>query len=460
VADTLEDLRLNIDALIERLSASRSEESPSPAAEATPADVLDHHIEDLGLKVEGATDLLAELADLLESQSERIETIEQQLGDPDEFLTAPEPQYVRQEPADPQPAVGNDGVDAFAIAEVLRDLKFWLDDRFARVESAVSRLDAAVAEVRDLGAEGDRRVRELEERLLILVDSGLERSLAEPVVPVEAVARHAAQFAAGGELGAAAVSGATGMAPMPSPEPEPPPLNLRHRPVAETAAAEAVAPEVGDVPARAFPGEPQPTAFTPTPAYQPASAFAAVPSPEDEALGRTQSYGPMDGTAARRLEELVEREVRLQQTFVPGAEVPPASHSVRADRKRPTVMVVDDSADARTILSIYLSKTGYQVVTAASAEDCLAKLRHHNVDAVILDSSMPGGGGAHVCRVLRDDPMYRGPQELPIIVYTAHPDAFSREEAAGLGASDYVIKSGDMLPLITSLVRHTKTQGR
>jgi CheY-like chemotaxis protein len=196
---------------------------------------------------------------------------------------------------------------------------------------------------------------------------------------------------------------------------------------------------------------------SPAPQMQPVSTFS--PARELES-GNTAWDEPMDGTAARRLEELVEREVQLQQSFVPGAEIPPSAQSVRSGRKRPTVMVVDDSADARTILSIYLSKTGYQVVTAASAEDCLAKLRHHAVDAVILDSSMPGGGGAHVCRVLRDDPLYRGARELPIIVYTAHPEAFSRDEAAALGATDYVIKSGDLLPLITSLVSHTKTQGR
>jgi CheY-like chemotaxis protein len=251
------------------------------------------------------------------------------------------------------------------------------------------------------------------------------------------------------------------MASVPSSEPgAPAPFNLRHRPVGDAPPETGFASDAQESAAGPAAGRSQATEFSSAPAYEPAATFAAGASPEPEPSGRSQSYGLMDGTAARRLEELVEREVRLQQSFVPGAEVPPAADSVRADRKRPTVMVVDDSADARTILSIYLSKTGYQVVTAASAEDCLAKLRHHNVDAVILDSNMPGGGGAHVCRVLRDDPQYRGPRELPIIVYTAHPDAFSREEAVGLGASDYVIKSGDMLPLITSLVRHTKTQGR
>jgi CheY-like chemotaxis protein len=118
-------------------------------------------------------------------------------------------------------------------------------------------------------------------------------------------------------------------------------------------------------------------------------------------------------------------------------------------------MVVDDSVDARTILSIYLSRTGYQVVTAASAEDCLAKLRHHRVDAVILDATMPGGGGEHVLRTLASGAAAGAKAPVgALIVYTAHPDVLSREKALQLGASDYLVKGGDLLPLLTTLVRH------
>lgn len=159
---------------------------------------------------------------------------------------------------------------------------------------------------------------------------------------------------------------------------------------------------------------------------------------------------PMDARTVRRLEELVEREVRLQQEFKPGAV------ASRGRRSRLSVMVVDDLPDARKILSIYLSRTGYQVVTASGAEDCLAKLRHHEVDAIVLDASMPGGGGAQVCRTLREDAMYAGKRHLPVIIYTSYPDEYPPSVVEAWGATDYVVKGGDMLPLITALVRHTK----
>jgi CheY-like chemotaxis protein len=161
-------------------------------------------------------------------------------------------------------------------------------------------------------------------------------------------------------------------------------------------------------------------------------------------------HEPMDAATARRLEDLVEREIKLQHEFSPGA-AGATGGGPRAGRA--TVMVVDDSVDARTILSIYLSRTGYQVVTAASAEDCLAKLRHHRVDAVVLDATMPGGGGEHVLRVLASS-RTAGERAPAIIVYTAHPETLSRERAHQLGASDYLVKGGDLLPLLTALVRH------
>jgi two-component system alkaline phosphatase synthesis response regulator PhoP len=119
------------------------------------------------------------------------------------------------------------------------------------------------------------------------------------------------------------------------------------------------------------------------------------------------------------------------------------------------VLVVDDAPDALTVLSIFLSKTGYQVVTATSAEDCLAKLRHHRIDAVVLDAKMPGADGGHVCRVLREDPSYASRRHVPVIVYTGYPDDFPDSVRDEWHADDYVVKGGDMLPLITALVRHT-----
>jgi DNA-binding response OmpR family regulator len=57
-------------------------------------------------------------------------------------------------------------------------------------------------------------------------------------------------------------------------------------------------------------------------------------------------------------------------------------------------------------------------------------------------------------RVVHSDPAYRDRASVPVIIYTAHPEAMSRERARQLGATDYLVKGGDLLPLLTTLVRH------
>lgn len=50
-----------------------------------------------------------------------------------------------------------------------------------------------------------------------------------------------------------------------------------------------------------------------------------------------------------------------------------------------TVLVVDDEAQIRELLSIYLRKQGYEVHTAASSADTLSCLAEHPIDIVVLD---------------------------------------------------------------------------
>jgi len=399
VADTLEELRHHIDALIDRLGKSEPQD-PQGSNVAAPSDGLDRQIDALGRKVESASSMLAQLTDLFESQSERIETIEQQLGDPDAVSRAAAQQpvavaYAREsfpptpaEPSQQQRAGVQEAFDELRreIAG-LRQQREWLDARLERLEVAIERLEAMVGTVREMALQRESRMESLEDRLLLMLE---ERS----------------------EERAGSRKSRTGSQTMPS------------------------------------------EAAMPADAPPPPPSSAAPPAPSPRAVERERASqlavdAPLDPATARRLEDLVEREIKLQHEFTPGAEVEKIGRTGRA-----TVMVVDDSVDARTILSIYLSRTGYQVVTAASAEDCLAKLRHHTIDAIILDATMPGGGAEHFLRVVHSDPTYRDRAGIPVIVYTGHPEAMTRERARQLGATDYLVKGGDLLPLLTTLVRH------
>jgi diguanylate cyclase (GGDEF)-like protein/PAS domain S-box-containing protein len=75
-----------------------------------------------------------------------------------------------------------------------------------------------------------------------------------------------------------------------------------------------------------------------------------------------------------------------------------------ANGKATRVLFVDDSRTARASYQRLLSTNGYEVATAADAEEARALARAGNFDIAIIDYFMPGMNGDELCRRLRDDP--------------------------------------------------------
>ena len=103
----------------------------------------------------------------------------------------------------------------------------------------------------------------------------------------------------------------------------------------------------------------------------------------------------------------------------------------------PSVLVVEDEASIREMLSYNLSREGYQVTGVASGEDALAVAQLRPFDVVILDRMLPGLDGLDVCRQLRSDPKTRS---VGIILLTGLSE--ETDVVAGLheGADDYITK--------------------
>ena len=81
----------------------------------------------------------------------------------------------------------------------------------------------------------------------------------------------------------------------------------------------------------------------------------------------------------------------------------------------PRLLVVDDEEAGRDMLSQRLLRSGFDVDTAASGPETLAKVAATPYDLVLLDIQMPGMSGLEVLRALRVD---HSPVQLPIIVVT------------------------------------------
>lgn len=120
--------------------------------------------------------------------------------------------------------------------------------------------------------------------------------------------------------------------------------------------------------------------------------------------------------------------------------VKPLRAVATAPPARPALLVVDDDATNRDLLSRRLVPLGFSVTTAASGAEALQVLRDAPCDAVLLDVMMPEQSGLEVLTEIRRDARTR---QLPVIMVTARSGSDDIVEALGLGANDYVTKPVD-----------------
>ncbi|MBW8328921.1 MAG: sigma 54-interacting transcriptional regulator [Thiobacillus sp.] len=122
--------------------------------------------------------------------------------------------------------------------------------------------------------------------------------------------------------------------------------------------------------------------------------------------------------------------------------------------KKPCILVVDDDAALRELITLRLEANGFKVETVDSGEAALAQLALARPDAVLTDMQMGGMDGMALFRAIHA----RDPA-LPVIVLTAHgtiPDAVA---ATQKGLFGYLTKPYDAPTLIELLKRATRLTG-
>jgi len=122
--------------------------------------------------------------------------------------------------------------------------------------------------------------------------------------------------------------------------------------------------------------------------------------------------------------------------------------------KKPCILVVDDDAALRELITLRLEANGFRVETVDSGEAALAKLALARPDAVLTDMQMSGMDGMALFRAIHA----RDPA-LPVIVLTAHgtiPDAVA---ATQQGLFGYLTKPYDAATLVDLLKRATRFAG-
>jgi EAL domain-containing protein (putative c-di-GMP-specific phosphodiesterase class I)/CheY-like chemotaxis protein len=114
--------------------------------------------------------------------------------------------------------------------------------------------------------------------------------------------------------------------------------------------------------------------------------------------------------------------------------------------RRPRVLVAEDDAGLLEVLSTLLSDSGYEVLTAPTGQDAIAKLRASSVDIVLTDIVMPDATGVDVLRAARERQL-----ETPVILMTGNPSVPTAVEALSLGALSYLVKPVSEATLLGAL---------
>lgn len=110
------------------------------------------------------------------------------------------------------------------------------------------------------------------------------------------------------------------------------------------------------------------------------------------------------------------------------------------------ILIVEDEANIRELLRLYLEREGYTVLEAENGVEGIKKWKSDKPDMLLLDVMMPVMDGWAVCREIRAE------SDVPIIMMTAKGETADRVSGLEMGADDYIVKPLEM-PEVIARVR-------
>ena len=115
-----------------------------------------------------------------------------------------------------------------------------------------------------------------------------------------------------------------------------------------------------------------------------------------------------------------------------------------------TILIVDDSAELRNILSLYMRNGGYKVLEAEDGLEALKVLAENQVDLAILDVMMPRMDGFELVQRVRLS------SEMPILFLSARDQVSDKISGLTLGADDYIAKPFDPMEVLARVNAQTR----
>ena len=110
------------------------------------------------------------------------------------------------------------------------------------------------------------------------------------------------------------------------------------------------------------------------------------------------------------------------------------------------ILIVEDEANIRELLRLYLEREGYAVIEAENGVEGIKQWKSEKPDMILLDVMMPVMDGWAVCKEIRAE------SDVPIIMLTAKGETADRVSGLEMGADDYIVKPLEM-PEVIARVR-------
>ena len=115
-----------------------------------------------------------------------------------------------------------------------------------------------------------------------------------------------------------------------------------------------------------------------------------------------------------------------------------------------TILIVDDEEDIREVLTLYLEKEGYHVISACDGIQAVTSALSANPDLILLDMMLPELDGIEVCQEIRKQMM------TPIIFLSCKGEPLDKTMGLTAGGDDYVSKPFNAVELLARIKAHLR----
>jgi two-component system, OmpR family, response regulator len=118
------------------------------------------------------------------------------------------------------------------------------------------------------------------------------------------------------------------------------------------------------------------------------------------------------------------------------------------------ILVVDDDYDILQLVSIHLTREGYEVLKAQNGQHALELLEETEVNLAIVDVMMPGMDGFSLTKILTNE------LDIPVILLTAKGQLSDKEQGFHSGSEDYIVKPFEPKELLFRVAVVLRRYGR